>query len=66
MSKSYSIVYMIAQKSNPRFKLELFMSWREIGCMFERSILANYVEQNSSIVLKYFAPMGSYAIRARS
>ena len=25
VSKSYSIVYMIAQKSNPRFKLELFV-----------------------------------------
>ena len=58
VSKIYSIVYMIAQKSNPRFKLELFMSRREIGFMFERSILANYVKQNSSIVLKYFAPMG--------
>ena len=50
---------MIAQKSNPGFKLELFVSRQEIGFMFERSILANYVKQNSSIVLKYFASMGS-------
>ena len=58
VSKSYSIVYMTTQKSNLRFKLELFMSWREIEFMFERSILVNYVERNSSIVLKYFAPLG--------
>ena len=51
-------MFLRAQKSNPKFKLELFVNWQEIELMFKMPFLVNYIEQNSLMVLEYFAPMG--------
>ena len=46
------------QTWNSSFKLELFVNRQEIELMFKMAFLVNYIEQNSLMVLEYFAPMG--------